>query len=139
MRKLAWFVIGLAVLTPTIIAAGLAYAPFGDALHYFFITFIGEGGANLATQAVTGLFLWGSANGLQAAAVLIGIWISGGIMWVAVKKFLWDRRPSIIKKAEQTIYQHAPTPSLPQVSTEPVPQVISNPKPEPVKEEVVAE
>lgn len=142
MRKLAWFLIILAILTPTIIAAGLAYPPFGEGLHYVFITVIGEGAANLATQAVIGLFVWGSVNGLQAAAVLIGIWIVGGVMWVAIKRFLWDRRPSIIKKAETKIYQHEPTPSLPQVSSEPVPQAISAPKletkPEPVKEEVVA-
>ena len=137
MRKLAWFIIFLAILTPTIIAAGLAYPPFGENLHYLFVNVLGEGTANLLLGAITGLFLWGTVNGLQAAAVFAGLLITGGIIFVCIKKFLWDRRPSIMKIAETKIYQHAPAPTLPQVTPEPVPQIIKS-EPETKKEEVPA-
>ncbi len=137
MRKLAWFAIFLAILTPTIIAAGLAYPPFGESLHYLFVTVIGEGTANLLLGAITGLFLWGAVNGLQAAAVFVGLLITGGVIWVCIKKFLWDRRPRIMKTAEAKTYPHAPTPSMPQVTPELVPQAVSKPESEPKKEETV--
>jgi predicted lipid-binding transport protein (Tim44 family) len=98
LRKLAWLIIILAVLTPTIIACGLAYPPFGDGLRYVFVEIIGVGTANLLVGALTGLFLWGSMNGLQAAAVLVSVWIIGGVMWLVIKKYAWDKRPQILKK-----------------------------------------
>lgn len=88
--------------------------------------------------ALTGLFAWGAVNGLQAGAVLASIWIVGGVMWLCIKKFLWDRRPGIMKTAESKIYQHEPTPTLPQVTPEPIPQAVK-PQMEKPKEEVPAQ
>jgi hypothetical protein len=105
-------------------------------LHYAFVEVIGLGTLNLIVGALTGLFLWGSANGLQATAVLATLWIIGGVMWLVIKKYAWDRRPSIMKTAEAKIYQHEPVASIPQVTPEPVPQVI---KPEEPKQETAAQ
>jgi predicted lipid-binding transport protein (Tim44 family) len=138
MRKLAWFIIILAILTPTIIACGLAIPTFGENLHYLFVKVLGEGTANLLLGAITGLFLWGTVNGLQAAAVFVGLLITGGVIWVCIKKFLWDRRPRLMKTAEQKIYQHTPIAALPQVTAEPVPQAITKPELEAKKEEATA-
>jgi predicted lipid-binding transport protein (Tim44 family) len=138
MRKLAWFIILLAILTPTIIACGLAIPSFGEGLHYVFVKVLGEGTANLLLGAISGLFLWGAANGLQAAAVFFGIMIFGGVTWICIKKFLWDRRPRLMKTAEQKIYQHQPVVALPQVTAEPVPPQIVKPEPETKKEEATA-
>ena len=135
MRKLVWFLIFLAILTPSLIACGLAYQPFGDGLHYVFVELIGTGTLNLLVGALTGLFAWGAVNGLQAAAVLFSVWIIGGVMWLSIKKFLWDRIPHVKKTVQDKTYQHAPASSLPQVTPEPVPEQI---KSESKKEEVVA-
>lgn len=139
MRKLAWFIILLAILTPTIIACGLAYPPFGEGLHYVFINVLGEGTANLLLGAITGLFVWGAVNGLQAAAVFVGLLITGGVIWVCIKKFLWDRRPKIMKTADAKIYQHQPAATLPQVTPEPVPQQIVKSEPEKKEEALQSE
>lgn len=132
MRKLAWFLIILVAFGWALTIAGVLWSPVGDALHYLFIDLIGIGGANLIVGALTGLCLWGSVSGLQAIAVLAGTLIVGGVFWVCIKKFLWDRRPSILKSAESKIYQHEPAAALPQVTPEPVPKQIEK------KEEAVA-
>jgi hypothetical protein len=102
MRKVYWLLIFLIGFIPSLIAFGLAYQPLGDFLHYVFVQLIGEGSLNLLVGALTGLFLWGSINGLQAGAVLIGIWIIGGVMWLLIKKYAWDKRPSVMKKISLT-------------------------------------
>jgi hypothetical protein len=137
VRKLAWFLIILFSSIPWIIALGLWIPPFGQLLHYIFVTIIGEGGANLIVGAFTGLFFWGSINGLQAGAVLCGIGLGSVLIWTLFLKIVWNKRPKIMKSAEAKIYQHAPAPTLPQVTPESVPQ-ITKPEEE-VKKEVPAE
>jgi hypothetical protein len=98
MRKLAWFIIFLAILTPSLVALGLAVPAAGDAMHYFFVDLLGIGTMNVLVGAATAFLYWGSINGLQAAAVILSLWIFGGIVWVLVKKYLWDI-PHTVKQA----------------------------------------
>jgi hypothetical protein len=137
-RRLGYFGIALIILIPSIIAAGLYWPdPVGNGLHLIFVKMIGEGGANLIVGLLTGLLLWGSLSGLNAGAVLIGTLIFGWILGITFKK-LWDRRPTIMKTAQDKLYQHAPQQSLPQVNQEPLP-VVNNPTQEEETKEAAAQ
>ncbi|RLC88058.1 MAG: hypothetical protein DRJ03_04110 [Chloroflexi bacterium] len=132
MRKLAWFLIILAVLTPTIYALCLQYPDtVGATLHQIFLVTI----PTAISSTLTGLMAWGAASGWQAAAVVLAVFVIGNIFWIGFRRLIWKRTPAVTKTVTQRIYQHAPTPTLPQVAVEPTPPPAPQPTPEPQPEQ----
>ncbi len=132
VRKLAWFLIMLAVLTPTVYALCLTYPDtLGAALYTFFLVTI----PNAISEALTGLMIWGAASAWQAATVVIAVFVVGNIFWMGFRKLIWKRTPTVTKTVTQRIYQHAPTPTLPQVAVEPTPPQPTTPEPQPEQQQ----
>jgi predicted lipid-binding transport protein (Tim44 family) len=136
MRKLAWFI--MAVFS-TILAVAVACAvndPFKQAVSS---TLNGVGGGILVGLggAMQGLALIVSENVTNFTIYTCAILITGGVLWIGVKK-LWARRPEILqKKVTLQSYQGQPNYQPPQqIAAQPVPVV--QPKPEEKKLEAVA-
>jgi len=117
MRKLAWFVI-IVLIVSLAIAIGCLLSPtFSAGMYNIGVNTIGLGLVKIITGLMTGMMAWGSINLAQATAVALGWGIGFTILWLLVlRKYIWNplrNAPSAIKGTTVTL-RGGPEPELPQ-------------------------